>query len=72
MKRRVGYFGKATVPVGVAFAGILHLERERLSFMSLCNRRLEMMADPDDLLTDRGYLIKKLTICKRCLAKEQS
>lgn len=69
MKRRVGFCGKSDVPVGVAFAGILHIEREPFSFMSLCNRRLEMMSDPDALLADSGYLIKELTICKRCRAK---
>ena len=69
MKRRVGFFGKEDVPVGVAFAGILHLEREPFSFMSLCNRRLETMANPDTLLADSGYVIKELTICKRCQAK---
>ncbi len=72
MKRRVGFSGKDDVPVGVAFEGILHLEREHMSFMSLCNRRLTMMADPDKLLADKGYLTKELTICKRCHAKETS
>ena len=69
VKRRVGYSGKETVPVGVAFAGILHLESAPRSFMSLCNRRLTMMANPDELLNDSSYLIKELNICKRCRAK---
>ncbi len=69
VNRRVGFYGKENVPVGVAFAGILHLEGTPLSFMSLCNRRLAMMADPDELLNDRGYVIKELNICKRCSTK---
>jgi hypothetical protein len=69
VKRRVGFVGKSHVPVGVAFAGILHLESTPLSFMSLCDRRLTMMADPDKLLQDNGYIIKELKICKRCSAK---
>ncbi len=69
MKRRVGFVGHRNVPVGVAFEGILHLERTHKGMVSLCNRPLTMTEDPDKLLADKGYLIKELKICKRCEAK---
>ena len=67
---RVGYVGQDNVPVGVAWCGIVHLETETNSLKALCNgRRLTKASEPEAFLEDRGYLVIKLNICKRCQAK---
>ena len=68
-ERRVGYVGKHNVPIGAALGGLLHLEDESRSFMSLCGRRLTMASTPEHVLNDSGILVTKLNICKRCKAK---
>ena len=67
---RVGYVGQENVPVGVAWCGIVHLETEANSFKALCNgRMLTMASEPEGILEDRGHVVTKLNICKRCQAK---
>lgn len=69
-ERRVGYWGRDTVPVGVAFTGVLHLEAEPQGFAALCNgKRFNSCAPPSSILADPGYQIWKLRICKRCVKK---
>ena len=69
-ERRVGYWGRDTMPCGVAFAGVLHLEATPRSFAALCNgQRFSFVATPSDILGDRGLQIPALRICKRCEKK---
>ncbi len=67
-ERYVGYFGQDNVSVAVAFAGVLHWEAEPKSATGLCqpNRRFSMRSTPSALLGDKGYVIAKLRICKKC------
>ena len=68
--RRVGYVGQEDVPVGVAWCRIVHWESAPGSFQALCNgRHFTTATDPEELLRDRGYIVTKLNICKRCQAK---
>ena len=69
-ERRVGYWGRDTVPVGAALAGILHWEAEPSSFTALCNdERFGYCTSPSSILEDPGYRIRSLRICKRCEKK---
>ena len=71
-ERRVGYWGRDDTPVGVALAGILHLEAEPRSFTALCNdQELDSCWPPSRILEDPGYQIRTLRICKRCEKKEK-
>lgn len=67
-EQRVGYWGKDDIPIGVAFAGVLHLEFSPGSFTAVCQpgRRFSAVSVPSILLTAKGYQIPKLRICKRC------
>jgi hypothetical protein len=68
-EHRIGYVGKENVPAGAGFGGVLHLERNRYEFVSLCNQKLTMALDRDRLQNDSGYVdTGTLRICKRCQA----
>ena len=69
-ERRVGYWGRDTTPIAVAFSGVLHLEAEPRSFTALCNgQRFSSCTSPSNILGNRGYQIRALRICKRCEKK---
>ena len=70
-ERRVGYWGRDTMAVGAALAGILHLEAEPRSFTALCNgKSFDYCTAMSRIFTDMA--IRRLRICKRCEMKEAS